>query len=63
MPIYEYICDDCRVEFEQLITGGQKPNCPNCDSAKLTKKLSVISTPGTGAAATGEVCDPLPGGG
>lgn len=63
MPIYEYICDNCRDEFEQLITGSQTPTCPKCEGEKLTKKLSVISTPNMGEKSMGGVCDPLPGGG
>ena len=63
MPIYEYTCDDCRVEFEQLIIGAQKPICPKCEGVTLTKKLSVISSPSMGDKSTGGVCDPLPGGG
>jgi putative FmdB family regulatory protein len=41
MPIYEYACRDCGHEFEVLVRGEEKPVCPSCGRAKLTKKLSV----------------------
>ena len=41
MPIYEYTCDSCGHEFELLIRGSQRPECPECGKARLTKKFSV----------------------
>jgi putative FmdB family regulatory protein len=41
MPIYEYICDDCREEFEVLVRGAEKPNCPSCGGGHLEKQWSV----------------------
>jgi len=45
MPIYEYVCRDCRHEFELLLRGsdGEKLVCPECGCRRLTKKLSVPS--------------------
>ncbi|MDG2013168.1 MAG: zinc ribbon domain-containing protein [Pirellulaceae bacterium] len=63
MPIYEYSCDGCQNQFEELVTGGKEPVCPKCQGAHLTRHLSVISTPSSGNKAEGGVCDPLPGGG
>ncbi|MCP4462453.1 MAG: zinc ribbon domain-containing protein [Planctomycetaceae bacterium] len=63
MPIYEYSCDSCHAQFEELVTAGQKPICPKCQSEHLTRRLSVISTPSSGSKVEGGVCDPLPGGG
>ena len=40
MPIYEYSCDKCHVEFETLVMGSDKPECPDCGSKKLTKLMS-----------------------
>jgi putative FmdB family regulatory protein len=63
MPLYEYTCDQCQCDFEQLVTGDRKPECPKCHGTRLTKKLSVISAPASGQTASPAVCDPLPGGG
>ena len=43
MPLYEYSCDRCSRKIELLIRGDEKPECPHCQSAKLTKLLSVVS--------------------
>jgi putative FmdB family regulatory protein len=62
MPIYEYQCSGCEAEFELLIRGKEKPVCPQCDSKKVSKQLSVISSPNMDGSAD---CAPqvLPGGG
>jgi putative FmdB family regulatory protein len=41
MPLYEYACGKCHREFELLIRGHEKPECPHCGSKKLDKLLSV----------------------
>jgi putative FmdB family regulatory protein len=43
MPIFEYICKDCRHEFEALVFGKQKAECPKCQSRKLEAQLSVFA--------------------
>ena len=43
MPIYEYICDKCQNEFEVLVRGQEKPECPQCGGRKLDKKLSTVA--------------------
>ncbi|MEK9862614.1 MAG: FmdB family zinc ribbon protein [Limisphaerales bacterium] len=45
MPIYEFSCDDCNVEHEQLVRSHDTSNlsCPSCGSSKLSKKLSVFA--------------------
>lgn len=45
MPLYEFACEKCHVEFETLVRGDDKPHCPKCDSQKLTRLLSVSATP------------------
>ena len=50
MPIYEYICEACGAEFEELVksmTGASDVCCTQCDSPKVTRKLSVPSAPHT----------------
>ena len=44
MPIYEYACNGCGHEFETLVRASAKPDCPECHSTDLAKKLSVFAT-------------------
>lgn len=43
MPIYEYVCKKCRHEFEFLLRGEEKPECPECGGVKLGRQMSVPS--------------------
>jgi putative FmdB family regulatory protein len=45
MPIYEYICDDCKSLFEKIVINRQQEiSCPKCASKKATIQLSVFSS-------------------
>lgn len=46
MPIFEYRCDDCQNEFEELVMGDQEVTCPGCKSGKVTKLLSSFAAAG-----------------
>ena len=48
MPIFEYACEKCEVEFELLVRGEEVPACPGCGSEKLAKQLSVPAAHGGG---------------
>jgi putative FmdB family regulatory protein len=43
MPIFEYICKECKHEFEALVYGSEKAECPACRSKKLEPQLSVFA--------------------
>ncbi len=43
MPIFEYVCRECQHEFETLVFGKQKAECPKCQSKKLEPQLSVFA--------------------
>ena len=43
MPIFEYACEECGHEFEALIFGTNKAECPKCHSKKLAPQLSVFA--------------------
>ena len=43
MPIYEYVCKDCKKGFEVLVRAATVPECPSCHSRSLDKQLSVFS--------------------
>ena len=53
MPIYEYACRDCGREFEALVRSDTRPECPQCRSTLLTKRLSAFVTASAGP-------DPVP---
>ncbi len=43
MPIYEYRCNNCNLEFELLIFSYEEAVCPKCGAKNLTKKVSLVS--------------------
>jgi putative FmdB family regulatory protein len=46
MPVYEYVCTVCRHAFEELVSGDEKPACPECASRELEKRFSTFATNG-----------------
>ena len=43
MPIYEYVCDDCRTRYEQIVMSKrQKIACPKCASPRHKLQPSVF---------------------
>ncbi|MEW6002027.1 MAG: zinc ribbon domain-containing protein [Nitrospirota bacterium] len=46
MPIYEYKCNECGEDFERLVFGNQKVNCPKCNSEDIKKKFSTFGMSG-----------------
>ncbi len=45
MPIYEYVCKDCREHFEVLTTSSSREmiKCTKCGSLKVAKTISASS--------------------
>ena len=43
MPIFEYVCRDCKKRFEALVYGSQTAKCPLCNSTNLDQQISVFS--------------------
>ncbi len=43
MPIFEYICQDCKQPFEALVLGSRKPECPKCHGHNLAQQFSVFA--------------------
>ena len=52
MPIFEYICKQCQHQFETLVYGKQKAECPKCHATKLEPQLSVFAVSAKGSAAS-----------
>jgi putative FmdB family regulatory protein len=45
MPIYEYICDDCKSQFEKIVINRQQEiSCPKCSGKNAKIQLSVFSS-------------------
>jgi len=52
MPIYEYICDECKSQFEKIVINRQQEiSCHTCSSKKATIQLSVFSSAVAGGSA------------
>ncbi|MCA9237389.1 MAG: zinc ribbon domain-containing protein [Planctomycetales bacterium] len=72
MPLYEFVCQDCRREQELLVRGEELPECEACGGVRLTRLLSVPAahTAGSGSPASqgpppgpcGGSCSCFPGG-
>jgi putative FmdB family regulatory protein len=43
MPIYEYLCSSCGHCFEKLHLSAdkEKPDCPECTSRKVSRRMSA----------------------
>ncbi len=55
MPIYEFVCADCGLPFEQLVLSSSKADevartktvqvaCPACQSQNVTKQISTFAS-------------------
>ena len=52
MPIYEFICEECFEEFEELVGFNQSEidlSCPVCGSELIRKKISSFASLGGGS--------------
>ena len=47
MPIYEYVCEDCKAHHERIVmSNGAAVTCPKCGSRKQTVQFSVFAAHG-----------------
>ena len=51
MPIFEYVCKECDHQFEALVYGKEKAECPKCQSSNLAPQLSVFAVSPRGSSA------------
>jgi putative FmdB family regulatory protein len=61
MPIYEYVCRECRHAFEHLarsMTTHERTQCPECGSGEVERQMSVFAARQGGA----NECGVMPGG-
>jgi putative FmdB family regulatory protein len=52
MPIFEYVCEECHHQFEALVYGKEKAECPKCHTTKLRQQLSVFAVSAKGASSS-----------
>jgi putative FmdB family regulatory protein len=45
MPIYTYRCSSCDTTFERLVRGDATVACPECQSGKLERLMSLTARP------------------
>jgi len=71
MPIYEFHCDKCESDFEELVLRkDEKIQCPKCSNPDVQKKMSVFSHRGptnglpdmSGSSHSGSSCSGCSGG-
>jgi putative FmdB family regulatory protein len=63
MPIYNYRCSGCGMEFERLVRSDSDVACPGCQGRELERLMSLTARP----ASSGKPADfsrlgPPPGG-
>ena len=46
MPIFEYVCQQCRHQIEAIVLGTQKAACPKSESKRLSQQLSSFAVRG-----------------
>jgi len=65
MPIYEYVCDDCKARYERIVTAkNAAPECPKCGSARSTIQFSTFAAhTGSGTSSSASVESPAASGG
>ncbi|MBQ7608559.1 MAG: zinc ribbon domain-containing protein [Desulfovibrionaceae bacterium] len=63
MPIYEYGCRKCGHEFEELVFSDAAPNCPECGSNDVEKRMSCCCHARGGGAGYGGGYEAAPSGG
>ncbi len=43
MPLFEYRCEKCEHQFEQLVRQGETPGCPQCAAKRVEKLMSIAA--------------------
>ena len=51
MPLFEFVCQTCQGEFEELVRSASAVDevcCPECGSPKIKKKISTFASKASG---------------
>ena len=43
MPIHDFQCGACGLEFEELVRAGERPDCPRCGASEPRRLLSQVA--------------------
>lgn len=65
MPIYEYTCEACGRDFEELVRSSDETiSCPDCESTDVKRQMSAASFKSSGkyASSAGSGCSGCGGG-
>ncbi len=49
MPLYEFYCEKCAKNFEEICSTEETPACPTCGEKNVSKEISAPSPLKTGA--------------
>ena len=62
MPIYEYRCEQCGAQFEELMSasGAAQVRCRQCNGRRVTRLLSAFAVGGNEARAAVGAAEPGP---
>ena len=54
MPLYEYRCEECGVQFEKLVGASSRDDveCTECGAEKTERQVSTFAARSTGGAAS-----------
>jgi putative FmdB family regulatory protein len=48
VPLYDFTCQACGAEFEELVAAGVTPPCPTCGSREVRRRWSPVGAAGKG---------------
>ncbi|HID56940.1 TPA: zinc ribbon domain-containing protein [Candidatus Poribacteria bacterium] len=56
MPIYEFHCKNCGLDFEELLSShnSESVRCPECESDEVERKISLFGFSSGGKMETGQ---------
>lgn len=46
MPLFDFHCKQCDLDFEELVRGSATPVCPECGSSQVEKRVSLPAPQG-----------------
>jgi putative FmdB family regulatory protein len=50
VPIYEYVCMECELHFEELVRSEEQVACPDCAATNVARQFSSFAVHGAAKA-------------